>query len=148
MRLAFVIAVSLGIPVLPLADERSAADILAAARTLKCRFETAAMGEWDGKSVRSKKSGPPFQEPIHFDSIDPKAGSARMLGNVGAVDVRVLSNSSGLHFVEFTGAGNPVVTTVFASLAAPGVFHAVMSRHMHMLGHPLPSQAYGTCVVL
>jgi len=86
---------------------------------------------------------------VTFDSIDAKAGKARIVGNVGAGDVLVLVTIAGLTFVEQTAFGNVNLTTVFAAYDSPSSrrFVAVSSRHQNLNG-PFPSQYHGTCSVL
>jgi hypothetical protein len=81
---------------------------------------------------------------LHFDSIDVKAKTARLIGNQGAGDITAFATGAGLHFFEQTPSGNLALTTVFASRAAGG-FIAVASRHVDLLGGPLPSQYHGVC---
>jgi hypothetical protein len=50
-----------------------------------------------------------------YDSINIKAGSAKLIRDAGAVDVQVIKNSEGLHFLERTAAGNVNVTTISSS---------------------------------
>ena len=48
-----------------------------------------------------------------FDNIDIKNGTARLIGNAGAVDVGVFADNSGFTFVERASGGNNIFTTVF-----------------------------------
>jgi len=120
---------------------------LVSARSLECLFGPGTVAEW--KAQRFTISQDLWKGDTHFDSIDPKGGKARLIGNQGATDVLVLPSSSGLTFVEATSAGNFSFTTVYAShCGAAGIFSAVMSRHMNLLGEPLSSQYHGTCKIL
>ena len=115
---------------------------LLAARSLKCSFAANAFADW--KSGTPKLTLAREDLGLHFDSIDSKAQKARLIANQGAGDVTVFTTPEGLHFIEQTASGNMVFTTVFASRASDG-FIAVTSRHMNLLGGPLPSQYHGVC---
>ena len=119
---------------------------LLGAKCLKCRFKKGVSARWDVKGVNIKPDD--WKGDIIFDSIDIKNGKARAVGNQGASDVVLLNTPSGLTFVETTGSGNMIFTTVFP-LYKPGThdYCAVMSRHMNLITAPLPSQYYGTCRV-
>ena len=84
-----------------------------------------------------------------FDSIDAKGGKARIIGNEGASNARVLLTATGLTFVEETAFGNVNFTTVFGRYdsATSRRFVAISSRHQDING-PFPSQYHGTCSVL
>lgn len=117
---------------------------LLSAKSLKCTLGPGAVGIWGTKSVNIDKDK--WNTPIHFDSIDVKAGKARIIGNVGADDISVIVTSAGITFVEQTGSGNLVFTTVFGSyLKGTNEFFVVSSRHMLIMDKPLPSQYHGTC---
>jgi len=82
---------------------------------------------------------------LHFDSIDAKKGTARLIGNQGSADVFSFMTQTGVHFMEQTGTGAVNVTTVFAEYAAGTQnFMAVTSRHLSIDG-PFTSQWQGTC---
>lgn len=120
---------------------------LVAARSLKCQIGPGSVGKWAGAKISVEKDS--FDSALHFDSIDLKSGKARLIGDQGASDVTVLGTASGITFVEQTGFGNLVITTVFRE-RIPGKteFYAVVSRHMLMLrGDPLASQYHGSCKV-
>jgi hypothetical protein len=111
-------------------------------RSLKCSFAPNAFADW--KSGSPKVTLARENVTLHFDGIDVQKQKARLIGNQGAGDVTVFATPAGLHFMEQTGSGNMVFTTVFASRTSDG-FIAVTSRHMDMPGGPLPSQYHGTC---
>jgi hypothetical protein len=127
--------------------ERDPFDVLLSARSLKCQFGPGSSGQW--KNEKPSIEAARFDVTLHFDAIDLKAGKARFIGNQGASDVTALTTETGITFIERTGFGNLVFTTVFAETNAAGdMFYAVTSRHMNLLaGGPLPSQYLGTCTV-
>jgi hypothetical protein len=115
------------------------------ARSLKCEFQPGALAEWKSDRPVLKTTYEKFA--LHFDAIDIKKGTARLIGNQGAGDVTLWTTIAGLHFVEQTGFGSIMVTTVFSTMV-PGGFVAVTSRHIDMMmTPPLPSQTHGTCAV-
>jgi hypothetical protein len=121
-----------------------AAAQLVAARSLKCHFGPGTGTQWrDNKpAIRSAR----FDEDIQFDSIDLGKASARVIGNVGASDVRVLNTPVGLPFLDTQPAVFDI-TTVFAVYTKNNEFPAVDSRHVMVLGAAMAQQYYGTCKV-
>jgi len=101
-----------------------------------------------GKSFFSSKEKNPY---IIFDSIDLKAGKARIISNQGAGDVSVFATVAGISFIETTGAGNISFTTVFCDIDKDTQdYIVVQSRHLggFPIGKPLPSQWHGTGKIL
>jgi hypothetical protein len=76
-----------------------------------------------------------------YDSIDIKAGSAKLIRYAGAVDVQVIKNAEGLHFLERTPAGTLNVTTVSSS----PIVMATHSRDVAKLGASTVSRYHGYC---
>ena len=72
--------------------------------------------------------------------IDLETGKAYMLGNVGSTEVRMLTSSGGLSFIEITSVGN-VMTTAIDTKGK-----SVHSRNSVMFGDLIPTQYYGKCV--
>jgi hypothetical protein len=117
---------------------------LEAARSLKCHFGPGTEAQWKGNkpAVGSAR----FDEDVQFDSIDLGKQSARLIGNIGAGDVRVLNTAVGLSFLE-TEPAVLDITTVFAVYTESNEFPAVDSRHVIVLGTAMAEQFYGTCKV-
>jgi hypothetical protein len=102
---------------------------------------------------------------IHFDNIDiSNKKQARMIANGGATDVRALMSPTGITFIEVTGIGNFMYTTVFPSYLGnkkinsepqkdaflfQKAYIAVTSRHSYAptIG-AMPSQFHGYCRIL
>jgi hypothetical protein len=76
-----------------------------------------------------------------YDSIDIKAGSAKLIRHAGAVDVQVIKNSEGLHFLERTPSGSLNITTVSSS----PVVMATHSQGLAKLGARAVSPYHGYC---
>jgi hypothetical protein len=115
-------------------------------KSLKCTFEKGTSANWKGETVKIEPDD--SLDTLHFDSIDLKAKTARLIANAGAGDVTMLWGASGLTFIERTGLGNFAFTTIFPIYKQGTTeFIAVTSRHMNLLKYPLPSQYHGTCKV-
>lgn len=72
----------------------------------------------------------------------------RVIGNQEGGDVHLVVRPPGLTFIEGTPSGNVIVTTAFPHEAeSPEEFTAVQSRHVDIMGSPLPSQWHGTCKI-
>ena len=117
-------------------------------RSLKCNFpiyvgvEPWQLGELPGVAVKRDQ-----QVEIHLDSIDLEGLSARLIGNLRAIDVTVVGLAAGLHFIEQGESGTLHTLTVFPGDSPPGVYRAVYSRHLVLLGQVIPNQNYGVCEV-
>lgn len=124
---------------------------LAQSRSLKCLFVEAAQADWStGRLNTSTIKNEKFA--LHFDSIDAKKGTSRLIGNVGAADLVAVLTLEGLTFIEQTPSGNHNFTTVFPFYKKDTQeFVAVTSRHVMLPDvdseSPLPSQRHGTCRV-
>ncbi len=118
-------------------------------RSLRCELGTGTQASWHGGRLKLEQSTFGQGGMVTFDSINAKGGKARIIGNAGAGNVRVLVTATGLTFVEETAFGNLNFTTVFGRYdsAVSRRFVAVSSRHQDING-PFPSQYHGTCSVL
>lgn len=92
--------------------------------------------------------------PLQFQAVNLDAGTAQMVGTVGAtdsldgtIDARVIPTDIGLHFLALTPNGYLITTTVFHLRDDSGRFVAVMSRHEGARGATLTegAQFYGSC---
>lgn len=70
---------------------------------------------------------------------DLEANKAYVMGNAGASEVLLIKNLNGTSFIEITGSGN-VMTTSVTTLG-----EAAHSRNTIMIEKLLPSQFYGSC---
>ena len=145
------LALTIGTFVGAYAHDASAQDdafkALFAARSLKCEIGPGTAAKWSDAKISLAKDSANLT--VHFDSVDVKSGKARLIGNQGAGDVAVWGTASGITFVEMTGFGNLVITTVFPQqIRGRPEFYAVMSRHIAGFGgNPIPSQYHGSCKV-
>jgi len=111
-------------------------------KAFKCLFTSGMSAEDNGSGLSPDSVGP---MAFTLASINVKAKTAQMVGNIGAETVTVISGGKGLHFLDITGTGNLVVTTVFSATDSSGKFLAVHSRHIYLAGGPIVSQYYGNC---
>lgn len=115
--------------------------------SFRCTFGPGASANWDSGSVSINKGtfGQPNVVSI-YDAIDLKSKTGRHIGGAGASDVVVLTNPDAITLFEQTNSGNLVFTTIFRARSQQNGEHiAVMSRHVSIMGDPLPSQYHGTC---
>lgn len=124
--------------------EDEASSRLYAAHSLKCKFSEGIGTTWDG--LKQKISSQRNDDIVQFDSIDINKHSARVIGNLAAGDVSVISNEVGLTFIEI----KPLVlsiTTVFSANSVNTEFISVDTRHVNVFGTPMAEQYYGSCKI-
>lgn len=137
---------------------KSAESWLRKASLIRCDFDEGGGANWHSDAlngVSSHARGESFGKDgvIRFDNIDLEQGTARMIGNAGADDVRAFATGAGLNFFEQTGSGSVILVTVFfnspeGEQPGSGALAAVMSRHLAgLLGPPSSSQFYARCRV-
>lgn len=103
---------------------------MAATTSYMCKFEIGASPEG------LKKQAKPFELRYVVDTATKKA---YLMGNAGSSEVEIIPNTDGVSFVEITGSGNVMVTTIATS------GDAVHSRNGIMFNALVPSQYYGKC---
>jgi uncharacterized protein YuzE len=101
-----------------------------ATSTYECKFDSFS----DGKTIVKEDFKLTFL-------VDEKADKAYILGNNGSNEVANIYRGDGRTFIEITGTGNVMTTTITPEL------EAVHSRHSVMFGKLIPSQYYGKCGV-
>lgn len=137
----------------PLASTEASPDTweqLIQIKSIKCLFTDATRGDWDEGKLTLTPAGTERLE-LHFDAINTKLKTARLIGNQGAGDVAVFLTESGLNFVEVTLAGSVNLTTVFGVYKKhTKEFIAVTSRHLLLSSGnglwPFPGQIHGSCL--
>ncbi|MFO1257247.1 MAG: hypothetical protein U1E78_02325 [Gammaproteobacteria bacterium] len=91
--------------------------------------------------VYSDQEGPHKTDDFVLEfSKDTTSNNFYLKGNNGISDVKYVKGSSGINFVEVTGVGNIMLTTIDEK------GNSVHSRHTIMGGEIVPSQYYGHCV--
>jgi hypothetical protein len=124
-------------------EENIAFTSLTGSRSLKCTYTLASNTRWKGRGVQVKSVNEGMI--VSFDSINYEHRTATVRRNQLTSDVQVLPTASGISFLELTPSGSVIITTVFPAFADDEKFTAVMSRHVLMMGDPVPSQWHGTC---
>ena len=116
---------------------------LFSAHSLKCHFGQGTSTMWPGSKPKTSTA----HLDVHFDSIDIKYQSARVIGNTGARDAKVLPARVGLSFIQL--APDVIdLTTVFPIYGKDHDFIAVETRHGMASGASMDEQYYGSCQVL
>jgi hypothetical protein len=128
-------------------QEADAAKLLRQARSLRCEFPSGGLVKLGDSTLRRHEG--PGAESV-FDDIDRAKGTARLIGNIRAVDVKVIAQDSALSFLEIASSAMVNVTVVFARFR-PGTrdFLAADSEHDLMSfgrgPEAIAEQYYGTC---
>lgn len=145
MRLRTIVMMVLALFAAQARTDGDPASQLRNARSLKCHFGSGTATQWTGS--KPKVSNAQNDQDVQFDSINLKNGTARLIGNVGAADIKALPTQIGISFIESTPAVFDT-TTVLAVIGEDKEFLAVDSRHVLLLGTPLAEQYFGTCRIL
>ena len=103
---------------------------LADSLRFKCVYPT-----YSGEDFHGKESYVPFELEFTLDTITQKAF---LVGNNGMAEVTYLENDKGWNFLEITGTGNIIVTTITQQM------NSVHSRNV-ILSSLIATQYYGSC---
>jgi len=120
------------------------------AKSFKCNFENGYFAFWENGKLKSEITKDPLS--LIFDSIDYTNSTARLIGNQGSSDIIVTFTVGGVTFIEKTGSGSFISTTInFPRVNDKNLidqYFAVHSRHIAtILGAPMSSQYYGQCKI-
>ena len=115
--------------------------------TFRCKFSEGQSTNFEDGNPSSKRSE--FPELL-FDKINVEKGTARIIGNNGAVDIVALRGSESVHLIEQTAIGNLSVATIFINEKFKKInsYPIVISRHMTISVSPHTSQHRGLCKLL
>jgi len=108
----------------------------------KCSFEGGYFTVFEDNGFKSE---PGEGMAFVIASLNLDAGTAQLVGNVGASDLILLPGRESMHFIEQTTSGNLNLTTVYTGAAPDGRFFAVHSRHVGTGADPWISQFFGLC---
>ncbi len=103
----------------------------AATLTIECTYPT--FSDKDGRHEVTA----PFEQTFIIDS---EKEAAYVAGSQDSGKVDQVAGKNGLSFIEFTGDGSVLTTTIDRKGTS------VHSRNTWLNGIPMPSQHYGTCV--
>lgn len=144
-------------PITAVAEPADVADIILAEllnpTDVRCEFGPGNGGNWPTGAL-SVHDAEWQGGPIEFQVVNLDAGTAQMIGSVGATDslegsieARVVATTIGLHFLALTANGHLITTTIFRERDDSGRFVGVMSRHEGARGPIFTegAQFYGTC---
>jgi hypothetical protein len=125
---------------------------LLAARSLKCHFGQGTSTTWPSGKPKTTPAQAGTDLDINFDSIAIQNRSARIIGNNGAGDVKVLATRVGLFFIHSAPAAFDV-TTVFPIYGKGRDFIAVNTRHvmtpdLFAPGASMAEQYFGSCQIM
>jgi hypothetical protein len=111
-------------------------------KTFACTFNTGVAFSYEkGQFVTEKAS------PLSFGvaAIDLGAQTAEIKTRGGTGRLRVAQAVNATHFLEVVTEGYLNVTTIYDKDEARGVYPAVHSRHVSVLGQPVVTQYQGFC---
>ena len=145
MRFRFLLLAALALSTAFAYGKEDPISQLFSARSLKCHFDNGTSTMWPGS--KPKTSAAHLGQDVHFEAIDIKYQSARVIGNSGARDVKVFPARAGLSFIEM--APDAVeLTTVFPVRGKDRDFIAIDTRHVMASGAAIGEQYYGSCQIL
>lgn len=115
--------------------------------TFRCKFSEGQSTNYDGGKPSSKRDEFP---DLIFDKINLEKGTARIIGNNGAVDIVAKSGMESVHLIEETAFGNLSVATIYTNEKFKKInsYPIVISRHMTIFVSPHTSQHRGLCKLL
>lgn len=146
-----------------LSEYKKAIGELKSAKSIECYFPQGTFANWTGQSMKLVEDH--MSDAIHFDNIDTtNKNQARMIGNLGATDVKAFMSPTGVTFIESTDIGNFIYTTIYPTYLGnkkinsepskntflfENSYIAVTSRHGY---HPFlgasSSQFHGYCRIM
>ncbi len=132
------------------ADDESPFAKLLEAESILRNFDKGADAFWDAGDVNVSLGNFGDGGRVLYTDIDHKENKAKSIGNAGQSPLFVLLSLDNISFIERTGFGNTILTTIFGDYASPKTkkYIAVTSRHSKGFLNPIPSQYHGTCVIV
>lgn len=105
--------------------------VFAGTDTLECNYDTFSAQDGNHRLKEEFK--------LTF-IIDTEKNVSYLVGNQGSTEVSLIPTHNGLSFIEITGSGNVMTTTMDKKNSS------VHSRNTILLGELVPTQYYGKCV--
>ncbi|GEM_PF-903367 len=129
-------------PVSLAAAEQGAAAALAAAKSLRCIFQSAIETSWEGGSYQTR---PQKGFSFTIEAINTARGNAKAVSQQGAAHLEMIALSNVRHFLGFTAGGDLNATSVHGQYSRDdGAFLA--SHSVHMASEPPQTfQHFGDC---
>lgn len=113
-------------------------------KALQCKFDSGVSTTYEGGKFVSKPA-----QALQFEvaGIDLEAQSARLLTGTGdgAGTLRIVRALNANHFLEVVNEGFLNLTTIYDIDPTTGLYPAVHSRHLGLLGQPVFAQYSGEC---
>lgn len=109
----------------------------------KCKFTGGVVSTFEKGAFHTK----PAQElDFEIGDIDLRTQTASLVTPKGKGDLKLVRAIGANHFLEVITEGFLNITTIYEP-SAPGLpYPAAHSRHFGLLGTPVVSQYYGSCV--
>jgi hypothetical protein len=106
---------------------------------LICDFEQQSYFLWDGNNWAAKPKKPGTALHFTLTAIDPKAGTAQAMADIGVSTEHVIQGQGALSFVEVTGMGFVNVTMVSLDhKTSADQYRATLTRQINQ--YPLPGE--------
>lgn len=140
-----VILISALIAFRPVGNAAFAQD-LKMAKIISCEVGQGFAATWRG-TWKPERSSWRKRNTMIFTNIDRHKGRAKLIGNIATVDVYYLVGAESINFIEITPLGSVNLMTVYLA-PSNGSYPFVISRHVDVIGVPLPSQYYGLCKIV
>lgn len=112
--------------------------------TYECEFKTGASWSFDAGKFTSKE---PAALAFTIANVDLESQHAVLKATPDSEpgNIAIARAIGGNHFLEVATEGYWNITTIYDKDAATGLYPAVHSRHLGLLGQPVFSQYAGTC---
>jgi hypothetical protein len=113
-------------------------------KALVCTFTNGTSVTYESGNFTSKTASP---LSFSITKIDLEGQSAALTAGDGTqtVNVRIIRAVNANHFLEVVNEGFLNLTTVYDKDSKTGLYPAVHSRHLGVLGQPVFGQYTGTC---
>lgn len=128
----------------PASSDAAATDADMAPTDLTCTFATGTSVSYGDGGFASKVASP---LSFSITKIDLDGQSAALTAGDGTqtVAVRIIRAVNANHFLEVVNEGFLGLTTVYDKDFKTGLYPAVHSRHLGVLGQPVVGQYLGSC---
>lgn len=114
-------------------------------KSLICTYEAGKTASWNSGDLAITDSS--LDTSVTFDNIDLSKGTARLITDSGAWNIKANASLESVYFIAETPLGM-AFTSVFSLRDKDGRFISVTSRHSDIRLELILSQHYGSCKVL